>query len=156
MGQWWRKLRGLTVLTSIGGLLGGLAGGAMVAVSAIRDGSTLLIGEILTGAGIFAGFSAIATAGVGVLLVTVASGRRLSELPVGKAGLVGALLGAAGPTVFLLVSGGWGLPLALFARIGLQFGFVGGLLGAGLVAVAKRADAKSLDEPDDLFLPVRD
>jgi len=140
--EWWKKLRGLNVLTAIGGLAGGLLGGAWFGVRVLLVGGALSPASVLTAAAIYGAFGALATAGVGVLLATVGAGRKLSDLSAAKAGLFGAVLAAAAPLIFMAVSGA--VPSAVLAGVALRFGALGGVLGGGVVAVAKRAEANEL------------
>ncbi len=140
--EWWKKLRGLRFLTAIGGLAGGLLGGAWFGVKALLVGGALSPAGVLTAAAVYAAFGALSTAGVGVLLTTVGAGRKLSDLSAAKAGLFGAVLAATAP-LFLLAVTGAGSSAAL-AGVALRFGVLGGVLGGGVVAVAKRAEANEL------------
>ena len=140
--QWWKKLRGLNVLTAVGGLAGGLLGGVWFAVRVLLSGGAISPTSVLTAAAIYAGFGALATAGVGVLLATAGTGKKLSELSVPKAGLCGAVLAAAAPLIFIALFGA--VPTAALVGIALRFGALGGVLGAGVVAVAKRAESNEL------------
>ena len=139
--QWWKKLRGLNVLTAVGGLAGGLLGGVWFAVRVLLSGGAISPTSVLTAAAIYAGFGALATAGVGVLLATAGTGKKISELSVPKAGRCGAVLAAAAPLIFIAL---FAVPTAALAGIALRFGALGGVLGAGVVAVAKRAESNEL------------
>jgi hypothetical protein len=141
-GRWWKKLRGLNVLSVVGGLAGGLLGGVWFAVRVLLSGGAITPASLLTAAAIYAGFGALATAGVGVLLATAGTGKKLSELSVPNAGLFGAVLAAAVSVLFLALFGA--VPAAALAGTALRVGALGGVLGAGVVAVAKRAESNEL------------
>jgi len=140
--QWLKKLRGLRVLSVVGGVAGGLLGGAWFTVRVLLSGGAITPGSVLTAAAIYAGFGALATAGVGVLLVTAGAGKKLSELSVPRAGLCGAALAAVVPLIIVTLSGA--AASSALAGMALRFGALGGVLGAGIVAVAKRAESKEL------------
>ena len=134
--RWWKKLRGLTGLTAIGGLLGGVLGSLWLGASTLLAGGSVSPGLLLSGAAIYGGFAALATGGVGVLLATVGSGRTLSELSAARAGVCGALLGAVAPVLGLSLFASF--PIAILASAALRFGVLGGALGAGLVTMRAR------------------
>lgn len=141
MNSWGRKLRGLLGLTAFGGAIGALYGMARMGLMALMGVEALTFEMLLQTAAAYGGFASIASAGVGVLLATTGSRLRLQELSPWKAGMLGVLLGAGAPLLFILAtwSGGTGAPALL--SIALRFGLLGGVVGGGLVAVAKRADA---------------
>lgn len=156
MSGWVRKVKGVFGLSAIGGVLGGLFGAARFGVLALL-GAGGWSWEIL-GQGVLAygGFAAIATGGVGLLLATAGSRLSLEELSPLKAGLVGALLGGLAPVLFVLATFSGGIATPAIASIALRFGLLGGILGGGLVAVAKRADPALPRGGDDPILLSRD
>lgn len=152
MSGWVRKVRGVFGLSAIGGVLGGLFGAARFGVLALLGAGTVSVEMLVQGVLAYGAFAGIATGGVGLLLATAGSKLSLEELSPIRAGLVGALLGGIAPVLFVLgtFSGGLGTPALL--SIALRFGLLGGILGGGLVAVAKRADRTLPSGEDDGLL----
>ena len=144
MKKWVQRVRGWASLTAIGGGLGAAFGGLWTAASLLLAGLPISGGVIAMGAALYAGFGAVAVGGVGITLATLGAGKRLSELSAVKAGFVGLILGGAVPLIGLIGVGA-GAPLAAYVSVALRFGLLGGTLGAGLVAVAKRSEAKELE-----------
>ena len=84
---------------------------------------------------------------------TLGSRRSLDEIAIWKAGLLGATAGAAVPVVIMgLLNGSFPPILALLPFLGFCAG-LGGLLGSGLVAIAKQAPKEELGTgPEDRAL----
>jgi hypothetical protein len=140
MQKWLKKLRGLLGFSAVGGAIGALFGLARFGVMMLTGGVGVSVDLLLNSVLVYGGFAAIASGGVGVLLATAGSRLRLQELSPLKAGICGALLGATAPVVLVLATWSGATAPVVFASLALRFGLLGGVLGGGLVAVAKRAD----------------
>lgn len=152
MSSWGRKVRGILGLSAVGGVLGGLYGAARLGVLAILGSGTFVLEGLMMGVATYAGFAAIAIGGVGLLLATAGSRLSLDQLSPFRAGAVGALLGAAAPVLFILATWSGAVGTAALLSVALRFGLLGGILGGGLVAVAKRADPALPRAGDDPLL----
>lgn len=154
VSEWLKKARGLAGLTSLGGLVGALFGGLGTALTALVGGGGLSASMVLLGAGVWGGIAAVATAGVGLLLVAGGPRESLQELSASKAGLLGLIIGATAPlllnlgikVVLLGLSPTITVSVAASMAVG---GALCGTLGAGLVAIGKKADSELLVSPSD-------
>lgn len=156
MSSWARKVRGILGLSAVGGVIGGLYGAVRLGLMAIFGSGTFIMEGLLLGMATYATFAAIATGGVGLLLATAGSRLSLEELSPLRAGIVGGLLGAAAPVLFVLATWSGGVAAPALVSVALRFGVLGGILGGGLVAVAKRADPALPGSGDDSFLLGKD
>ena len=152
-----KKLRGLAGLTAFGGLAGALYGLLMIVISSLFFGYGSISWDVLASAAIpWALIGGVSAGGVGLAIATVESRKSLSELSALRAAVYGAVFGAAAivSALVLLTSG---LPEG---QLILGAGFaatLGGGIGAGLVAAAKRTDRDALAKPRGLgVLPVDD
>jgi hypothetical protein len=146
MRRWLRRVRGLLGLATIGGVAGALFGAVMALVfTAVVGVQGLTLGVVLGFATTWAGFGAVSAAGVGVVLAAFDSGKGLAELSVGRAAMAGSLLGIVAPIAFTLaLTGGIALSTGLVLVVG-STASLGGLIGAGLVSTAKRAEIAALE-----------
>jgi hypothetical protein len=162
------RIRGIIGLGIVGGLLGFVGGGIWGVVSSmVRSGVHLeadyfrfLAGMALGNAIGFMQIGGFTAAGFGVLLAAVESKRSLQELSLWRVGLLGALVGASFPPIYVIGSQGltaYVAAAASFVPVMGALGVVGGLLAASLVDVAKRADRAELpsarDAPETLNGP---
>jgi hypothetical protein len=140
-----QRARGILGLAAFGGAAGALFGAAWEAVSSVRAVGTIWVGGVTLNAVIWGTFGALSAGGFGVLLPTLSAGRKLDGVATWRAGLLGAAAGAVVPVVALALLNG-ALP-AVLERLPL-LGFcagLGGLIGSGLIAIAKRAPAEGKD-----------
>ena len=142
-----KKLRGLAGLTAFGGLAGALFGALMIVISSLFFGyGSISFALLASGALPWALIGGLSAGGVGLTIATVESQNSLSELSALRAALYGAVLGAAALLAILVLLTP-GLPVATLI-VGAGFAAtLGGGIGAGLVAAAKRADRDDLPEP---------
>lgn len=147
------RLRALLML----GVLGGVAGGFGAAIWATAQrvfglgfASWADVIGLAQGGTIFGAAGAV---GVGAMLATLEARSSLEELSLPRMGLLGAAVGVALPTLFLLVTSGTvhftGAPRIVFNVVG-----AGAVLGAAfstsLVAVAQRAQRAELAAVDQV------
>lgn len=157
MIEWLRRARGLAGLTSVGGLVGALFGGVGTAITALLGGGVLSTSMVLLGAGVWGGFAALATAGVGLFLMAGGPRESLQELSTWKAGLLGLIIGAAAPLLLnlgikvVLLGLSPTITVSIAASMALG-GALCGTLGAGLVAIGKKADSELLVSREDSLL----
>lgn len=150
MRSWWKRLRGLAGLTSLGGLAGAFFGGVGAVVSLLLGAEAFSAQLVLLSAGVWGGIAALATAGVGVSLLAGGPRESMAELSAAKAAALGVAIGAVAP---VLVT--WGIKfvvLGLAPAISVSLlssmvigGVVCGTIGGGLVGVAKREEAGRLE-----------
>jgi hypothetical protein len=138
------RLRGVLGLSAISGVVGAVIGGIATGVMMLIGVGGIVPMAILSGAMAWGGFGALAGGGFGVLLTALASGHPLEELPLWKAGLLGALPGAVAP-VGLMLGVGAAIPTwsVLLPLVGICSG-LGGILGIGLIATARNAPDRDL------------
>ena len=152
-----KKLRGVAGLTAFGGLAGALYGVLMIVISSLFFGyGSISLDLLASGALPWAFIGGVSAGGVGLTIATVESQKSLSELSASRAALYGAVLGAAAILAALVLLTP-GLPVGQLI-VGAGFAApLGGGVGAGLVAAAKRADRDALPEPRGLgVVPVDD
>jgi hypothetical protein len=144
--RWLRKLRGIVGLGALGGVGGAVFGAAWSVVEFLMLGSPApsFLTVAIWSAGLWAVSGAAAASGLGVLLATFGSNKTLSELHAWQGGVGGAIAGAGAPVAIAFALTGTLPPWMMIApAIGLAIA-VGGGLGHGLVATAKRAEAREL------------
>lgn len=135
-----RKLRGLTGLAVMGGACGAVFGSVTAFVfTAVMGVSGLSPRVVLAFAINWAGVGSIAAVGVGLTLVALDAGKPIERLSPGRAAGAGALIGLLIPAAFTAavvggVTVGSGLVLVTLSTVAL-----GGVVGAGLVSMARRA-----------------
>lgn len=147
MSNWGRKLRGALGLSVIGGTLGGLLGAGWALVSGVLSyGWGFPPGNLVVGAVVWGSFGAFAAGGLGVGLGLLGERITLDELPLWKAGFIGAVAGALFPFAILAMVGGSVLSVAfpLLASVSGLCAGLGGLLSFSLVAAAKHGSDDSL------------
>lgn len=138
---WLRKLKGISVLGAVGGVLGALVGGVWVAISGMIAGS-VLPGAIGNAAVVYGMFGAFSSAGLAVFLANAKAKASIEDVSLWWSGLIGGLAGATFPVVFNVVMSGSLVPFHLLDRflpIMLRLGLFGAVLSSGMVAVAKRS-----------------
>jgi len=143
MGRWVTKLRGLLGLGLIGGAVGGLFGGLWWLGTDVLGMGEIAFGSLGWTVGLWGGFGAFATTGVGVLLATVGAKRTLEELSPAWAGLAGGAMGGVAPFGLAFALTGDLMAPWIFIIAGTS-ALVGGLLSGGLVLTAKRAQSAEL------------
>ena len=152
-----RKARGILGLGLFGGIIAGVGGAALNLITSLtRIGlfadagfwEFILRSTANAGIGFFV-MGSIVSATFGTALAITARDRSLSELPLWQMGLLGMGVAAVIPSGMVVVLAGWsallnaGAPLVQFSTM---FAAFGGMLTAGLVAVAKRADRLEITE----------
>jgi hypothetical protein len=147
MVGWLKKLRGLAGVTVFGGLAGAFFGVLMVVITSLYSGSGgINLFTLGSGATAWSLIGALSAGGVGLAIATVESRRSLPELSALRAAIYGGVLAAATVvgTLVLLTPG-----LALTnLSVGAGFGaMLGGGIGGGLIAAAKRAERGDLSAP---------
>jgi len=148
MGAWFRKLKGLLGLGSIGGILGAVFGGLWWLIEGMVGVPGFFAGTLGWTIGIWSGFGAVATSGAGLLLATLGRVPALERLSPTRMFGYGALAGALAPTALLVIVGmPWSLAFAVLAGVS---GLFGGLAASGLVIVAKQAPDTPLAEGSEL------
>lgn len=149
------KLRGIAGLGLIGGVAGFL-GGALwgIVASMVRSGIFFdteylrFLGRMALGnATGFMLIGASTGAGFATLLAAFDPGRSIEDLPLWRMGLLGALVGAAFPPIYVIVT--MGLPVYLasaptFLPVMGVLGGVGAAFTTSVVAIAKRASRSEL------------
>ena len=144
MRRWLVRLRGVLGLSAIGGGAGAILGAAWAVVSSLMTSGTVIGVSVVSGAILWGVFGAFAGGGFGVLLATLGSRHSLEDIAIWRAGLWGASAGAAVPVVTMsLLNGAFPPVMAMLPFLGFCAG-LGGLLGSGLVAIAKRAPTEQL------------
>lgn len=153
--QFKAKIRGILGLGLIGGFVGFVGGALWGLVSTmLRSGIFFdadylpFLGRMALGNGIgFMKIGAFTMAGFAVLLAAVESRRSITELPLWRMGIFGALVGALFPPIYVISR--MGLPVYLesaqtFLPVMGILGGVGGVTTAAIVWIAKSADRKEL------------
>lgn len=154
------RVRGVLGLGVIGGGVGFVAGGVWgVLSSMVRAGVVFELDYfrflLRMGIGNATGFmliGAFTAAGFGVLLSVIDRRHTLEELPLWRMGLLGALMGASFPPIYVIWQSGFSTYWAtasqfLPAVAGLAA--VGGVLTSSMVAMARRAGGDQLRAGDD-------
>lgn len=150
MSDWGRKIRGLLSLSVIGGGLGALFGAARVGLMAVFGVGAVTPDLLVATMALYGTFAALATGGVGTVLALTGARSSVQELSVWKAAALGAAVGGGAALVVLLTTYTTGVyPIATLASIALRFGVVGGVVGGGVIAAAKRADSRALEPGSD-------
>ena len=145
MRRWFTKLRAILGLGVVGGAAGLTIGGAWTVVDALLAPGTFVAWSDLPLWGLF---GAVSGSGFAVLLTGFESRRTLPELPLWRAGVWGGSVSASIP---LILGFAWSGSLSLVSvsellpAAGVCAG-LGAALGAGMVAVARRADSRELEE----------
>lgn len=152
MHRFVRRLRGLLGISAIGGGVGVLFGAAWMVVASLWSIGAVLGTDVMLGAIFWGIFGTLIGGGFGILLTALGSRRTVEEIGVWRAGMWGAVAGCVVPLGLMTLFAG-GLPPALVILPALVFcaGF-GGLLGSGLVAMAKRAPPGEIVPGADRFL----
>lgn len=145
MKHWFRRLRGLLGVGTIGGIVGALIGGGWFLVESSMGGPGAFRLSLSALVSVWGLLGAATGVGFGMLLTATSGRRRLEEVGLGRAAALGAVAGALCPLVVASLMVGSAPPLG----IGLWFlgvgGSVGAGLGAGLLRVAQGAqDAERL------------
>jgi hypothetical protein len=137
MSRWYHRLRGMLGLSLIGGAAGVVFGAGWSLIGSLwRFGIIFPEAALISSVG-WGVFGALAGAGFGVMLTTLAGRRSLDELPVWKAGAWGMLSGMIVPIAVMVVLNGAIPPVFAMLPILGFCGALGGIFGSGLVAVAK-------------------
>ncbi len=149
------KVRGVLGLGAVGGAIGAVLGAGWAMVTGLMAWGAIIPGNMLVGAMVWGGFGAFAASGFGVILGVMGARGSLDDLPLWKAGLMGAVAGASFPfALFALATGGL-LNLAfpaLLSVVGLCSG-LGAMLSFGMVAIARRGDGPSIGGRESSTLP---
>lgn len=146
-----RDKLGAVLGTSVaGGAIGAIFGSSLMAVGALGGAGEVSVGLFLATAAISGGVGAFIGGGFATLLA-LSGERTLEQLGLARSAVFGALAGAAFPPLAAILTGGWLVPFELsqMALLGATFGLLGGGLSAGLVAVAKGAEAPELSPGDE-------
>jgi hypothetical protein len=134
-----RRLRGVLGLGAFGGLAGALAGSLFwVGVFLLGETNGVVFGSLGWTAALWGTFGAFGAAGAGALLTLSSSRRTFDQVSPWRLAAFGAAMGFLAPPAYMFVMTGayWGPVLSILAAAS---GVLGGSIGYGLVAVAKRA-----------------
>ncbi|MEM7415678.1 MAG: hypothetical protein AAF389_09305 [Gemmatimonadota bacterium] len=152
--RWFERLRGLAGLGIVGGATGGLVGGLWGLLAPLIGwlGDPWLETFVAMSAlGATAG--AACAVGFGSLLALLESKASLARLSLSKMALLGAAVGAALPTAFILATSGLvnfvALPVAVATIVATGAGLGAGL-SAAMVGLAQRAQREELAVVDDV------
>lgn len=149
MTRWLHRLRGLFGLGTVGGLVGACIGGCWFLVEGLTGGLGFYGMALGTMASIWGVLGAATGLGFGLLLTATSGGRDLDDVSLWRGGTLGAVAGAIGPVLVASLLVGSAPPIG----VGLWFAGVGGSLGAGLgaglLAIAKRAQGDDGLGPGD-------
>lgn len=149
MRRWLVRIRGVLGLSTIGGVIGLILGAAWTAASNLMTWGTAFGYSLVQGALFWGLLSALAAGGFGVVLTALGGRRSFDEIEIWRAGLWGAIGGAAVVlTTVTILSGSIPPLLAALPTLGFSAG-LGGLLGSGLVAIAKMAPAEPLSRTSE-------
>jgi len=150
-----RKARGIVGLGLVGAGVGLLGGGLWGLVTTVLNAGwfwdanywQFVFSEALNAATFWALPAAFASSGFGLLVAALDGRRSLTELPLWRMTLFGAVGGALFIPAYLLRYMGWeavaSFPLAMLPQVGL-FAVMGGGLTASLTVLAKRAQRAEL------------
>lgn len=142
MRRWMRKMRGILGLTTVGAV-GGAVFGALWSLGAAAVGGFYFGGPGWTVA-LFSGFGAFSSGGMALLLAGRDEGTDIEDLSPWRVAAYGALAGALAPVgLVLAVTGGLWTP-GLGIVVGISSA-LGGLLGGGVMAAARRARRGELE-----------
>ena len=137
-----KRLRGVLGLGALGGTAGAVIGSLWwFGAYLLGDTGGVIFGPLGWTAALWGTFGAFGAAGAGLLLTVSSSRRTLDQLSPWRLGAFGAVMGFLAPPVYMLLSTGvyWGPVLSMVATAS---GVLGGIVGYGLVEVAKRAPSE--------------
>ena len=142
--DWIRKLRGVAGLSAVGGAIGAVFGVFWKLGATMWGFGTLGLAGVAWSVVLWSGTGILAAGGVAALIATSRSVGSVREVSTWKVGACGALMGAGAPALVVLLMAG-SVSFSATALAAGVTGVLGGLLGAGLVEAAKRADMMELD-----------
>lgn len=146
MGKWLRRTRGLAGLGGLGALFGGAVGAAVTTIATLMAWGTVPTFNLLMGMGLGALFGLGTTTGFGLLLLLTQRGRRVQELSVPTATAMSAAISSALVIGIMTLARGGVQPLGVMLSQIAMFGGFGGVVGGGLVVMAKRAGFRDLGQ----------